>query len=339
MFTLGDKLRVLNSEADVVIRDAANAVVATSGAMTLADKIHINGFGSFPIVDIRDMKMFRAVSPTVESKDFTVTAPAGLTIGDAIEVSVFLKTSRYQSELKNNFIGAARPIIFSTAPLTATTPTAIATAIAAAWVNRGFAFHNEEAVIKVAGGAGATDILVAAETGYESVSITKVEIKRSQSGIGSPSPVRLAVSVVNAVGTEGLGTGKFLEESVKMATGFNTNPYGVDQADTQVDIRGKYSEVTFVVAATYDENLSTLAADHGPLSATHRFTVFMNETTMMAANAAVAKMAAAAILAAGTNAGSTVSVQTAPLSRVQEETESLLLADGSSTATVAAFIA
>jgi hypothetical protein len=339
MFTLGDKLRVLNSEAEVIVRDSTGALVATSGAVALTDVITIEGFGKFNISDISDMKLHRAITPINESKDWTVVVPAGLVIGDAVEVRIYAKTSRYQSEVSNNFIGAARPITFMTLPLTAVADTDIRTAIVAAWVDRAFQFNNETPVISVTAGAAATDIDVASATGYESVTVTKIELRRVQTGIASQTPVSLAVNVVNAVGEEGLGTGKFLEESVRMATGLNTNPYGIDTNSTNVDIRGEYTEVSFAISTTYDENLSTLAADNGPLPARHRFTVWMNEATMIAADAAISKMAAAAILAAGVNAGSTATVQAAPLTRLQEETESLILEDRSSVATVAAFIA
>jgi hypothetical protein len=65
----------------------------------------------------------------------------------------------------------------------------------------------------------------------------------------------------------------------------------------------------------------------------------MNEATMIAANAAISKMAAATIIAAAANAGSTATAVAAPLTRAQELTESLIIEDGSSVATVANFIA
>lgn len=339
MFTLGDKLRVLNADADVSVVSSAGAVRATSAAITLADTIRISGFGNFPITDITDIKMHRAVVPTVESKDYTVTVPANLAIGEAIEVRIYAKTGRYQAELKNNFIGAARPITFMTAPLTAIAATDIATAIATAWANRAYTFHIETPVINVIAGAAVTDIKVLTVAGYESVNISKIEIKRAAQGIGQPSPVTLAVSVVNAVGTEGLGTGKFLEESVRMATGFNTDPYGVDNTGTIVDLRASYTEVTFVLSAPYNENLSTTAADNGPLPASHRFTIWLNESTCMAADDSVNDLAAAAVLVAGAIAAVTVNVIAAPLTTAQEETEALIIANGSSVAMAAAFIA
>ena len=42
-------------------------------------------------------------------------------------------------------------------------------------------------------------------------------------------------------------------------------------------------------------NLSTLAADHGPLPATHKFVLYLNEATTFAADSAVAKLVAVAI--------------------------------------------
>lgn len=339
MFTLGDKLRVLNADAEVSVSDAAGAPVVTSAAVALTDTITVDGFGKFPIANIADIKMHRAVTPINESNDFTITVPAGLAIGDAIEVRVYAKTTRYQSELKNNFIGAVRPITFMTLPLTAVTDTDIRNAIVAAWINRGFAFNNEAAVINIVNGAAATDVQISTAPTYESVNITKVEISRANSGIGTQTPVRLGVSVANAVGNEGLGTGKWLEESVKMATGLNTNPYGSDQATTNVDIRGEYTEVTFAITAIYDENLSTLAADHGPLNAVHRFTLWLNEATCLATNGSVDMFAASAVLAAGALANVDVNVIPAPLTPAQERVEALILEDGSSVATGAAFIA
>ena len=61
MFTLGDKKRVLNANADVSVVSTAGAVRATSAAITLADTIVIEGFGKFPIADITDIKLHRYV--------------------------------------------------------------------------------------------------------------------------------------------------------------------------------------------------------------------------------------------------------------------------------------
>jgi len=342
MFTLGDKQRVLNANADVTVRDASNSLVTASGDVLASDTINVEGYGSILISAIKEMKLRRYSAATAESKDYTVVAPAGLSVGEAVEVSIFAKTGRYQSELKNNFISAVRPITFMTAPLTGVTAANIVTAIATAWVDRGFAFHNETPVISVGAGSDAADIEVAAAAGYESVTIERVEIKRAAQGIGSPAPVVLGVNVVNAVGSEGHGTGKFLEESIRMATDLNNDPYGSDVMDTRVDLRGGYTEVSMVIDSPYYENLSTMAAGHGPLPAQHRLTLWLNEGTTIAANAAVSMFAAAGVIAAGANAGMTLTDQTATngiLTNAQEGTETLRLANGNSVDDVAAFIA
>ena len=149
MFSLGNKLRVLNTNADVTVTDAAGAAVATSAAVALTDTIHVDGFGDFKVSDIIDMKMHRYVAPVAESKDYTVVAPAGIAIGEAVEVRIYAKTSRYQAELKNNFIGASKPLVFMTAPLTAVTAAAIRTAIVTAWSDRLLQFHNEAPALSV----------------------------------------------------------------------------------------------------------------------------------------------------------------------------------------------
>ena len=350
MFTLGDKLRVLNSNSHVKILAgnttartstatyAVGGAIPLSGDVTAADTVSVEGFHSFPISAIADMKVRRYSAPVGEITDWTVVAPAGLAVGDAVEVQVYAKTTRYQSELKNNFIGAVRPITFATAPLTAITPIAITAAIVQAFADRGFTFNQEASYIGVAQGASTSKVRFTIQPGYESVDITKVELKRSNIGIGDQFPLALAKTGITT-GSEGNGTGKFLEESVSMATWANSNPYGVDNASTRVDIRGGYTEVTFTLNSSYNENLSTLAADHGPLTAKHRFTIFLNEATCLGANNAISLFAATAIIAAGANAGSTATAQSAPLTRAQESSESLILASQASTNTVALFIA
>ena len=342
MFTLSDKQRVLNKEADVIVQSASGTERTASADVDLADEIRIAGFGKLNISDIKDMKVIRAVAPVAAETQFTCVAPAGLAVGDAIEVRVFLKTARYQAELKNNFIGATRPVVFSTAPLAATTTTAIRTAITAAWTKYESMYHNSENPITVGNGAAsasATQVTVVA--GMESVSIVKMELKRQNSGIGSQAGISLVVAGTPVVGTEGQGQGKFLEESVHMGTAANTAVYGVDNDSTAIDTRADYTEVTFELAVAYDEDLGIAAADTNMVG-NHRFTVFMNEANMIAADAAISKMAAAAILAAGANAGMTLTDQTATggmLTNAQEMTETLRISNGNSVDDVAAFIA
>lgn len=351
MFTLSEKIRVMNSASEVQVFDNTNAVVATSAAVANTDRLFIDGFGHFDVDKISNIKMRRAVAATIDSKDFTCVAPAGLAIGDAIEVIVSLETSRYQSEvLAQNYLGNGRTIKFSTAPLTAVTAAAIRTAIVAGWVAFGNLYTKNTPFIEVVNGTAAADIKVQSLAGYESVSIPRVELKRIQQGIALQTPVSLAINVVNSIGFEGSGTGKFLEESIQMSTPMNVDPYASDTAGTVVDLRGLYTELSFEYSTSYEENLGITAADHGHttvpggpatggVAATHSFTLFLNESTMLAANSAIAKLAAIAVLRSAVYAYLTATVVAAPLTAAQERSEVLIYSDNSSVATVAAFIA
>jgi hypothetical protein len=334
MFSLGEKLRVLNSNAEIKAFDSAGAAIV--GAPTsITDSVLIEGFGEVKLSQITDIKLHRAVAAANESIDYAAVAPAGLAAGDVIEVIIKLKSSRYMSEVQTNFIGGAGMVKFSTAPLTATATTDVKAAIVAGWAAHKALFHNATLELEVVAGAGASDIQVNTLAGFESVNVEKVEIRRSNQGIAYQTPVALAAGTVNTAGTEGLGTGKFLEESVRMATGFNTNPYGVDTATTQVDVRGAYTSATVEVLLDVEENLGTSFAGQAGLKRKATFTAYCNEVTMMATNGAVDILAESAVLvaAAGVSAVSTT------VSATPGSDEALIIADSTSVATAADFIA
>jgi len=340
MFTLADKKRVLNTASNVKVYSPANALRATSAAIAAGDRLFIDGFGHFDIDSITDIHCRRAVSAVAESKDYTVTVPSGLAIGDAIEVKIQMNTDRYQGELAVQArLGGAHYFTFTTAPLTAIAATDIVTAIVAGYTS--YIGKYTKGVFPFTVGAGATTskFRVTAATGYESITFERAEIRRSNAGIGTQNFLSLATTSI-AVGTQGKFLGKFVEESIRMATPLNTNPYGLDNADTAVDIRGRYTCVTFTVATTFEESLSTVAADAGtPLAASHKFELYLNEATCLAANSAIDQIAAIAVLRSTALTALTNTVQAAPLTLAQEKSEVLILADESSVATTAAFIA
>lgn len=344
MFTLSDKQRVLNTASNVKVYSPANVLRTTSAAITAGDKLFIDGFGHFDINSITDIHCRRAVSAVAESQDYTVTVPAGLAIGEAVEVRVQMNTSRYQGELAVQArLGGAHYFIFNTAPLTAVGATDIVTAIIDGFTAYKAGFPSGTFPFTVSAGATTSKFRVTAAAGYESISFVRTEIRRSNNdgtaSIGKQPYISLASTLI-AAGSEGKFLGKFIEESIRMATPLNTQPYGIDNADTAVDIRGRYSCITFTLSTSYDENVSTLAADHGPLPATHKFELYLNESTCLAANSAISQMAAIALLrAAAPSTGLTSTVQPAPLTLAQERSEVLILANESSVATVAAFIA
>jgi hypothetical protein len=337
MFTLSDKQRVLNQPSSVKFFPAAGGTErATSAAILATDKILVDGFGHFDLAAITAIHCRRARPAVAESATFAISVPSGLAVGDAIEVKVEMDTARYDSTLfVQDRLGGTKPMIFTTAPLTAVTAAAIATAVNAAYLAYVATFPKGEFQITV--GGAATNITTLANAGYEHLTVRKLSIKRISDSVFSTTAIALP-KVVVAAGFQGEGLGKFLEESIRMATPLTTNPYGVDNAETQVDLRNSYTAVYFKVQANYEENLSTLAADHGPLSAFHDFVIFLNESTCNGLNSATGKFAAAALLKAAPGTSMTATAIAVP-TVAQEKTEVMLIASGASVATVAAFVA
>jgi len=317
MFKSGEKYRILNSDAEVTVRDAAGADVTANGDIAAnAASLNIAGFCDLVIGDITNVKMRRAVARTAEVSTYAVVAPAGVSIGDVIEVSILAKTSRYQSELKNNFIGAARPVIFATAPLTGVTTTNIADAITAAFTAYTSLFNMGQEFIASVANTGA-NVTITLAGGYESVNVDRVEITRANQGLAIQPALTLAQTIGTA-NNEGSGLGKYLEESVSMATMGNVDPFGVDNEDTRVDLRGLYTEVAFSTAK-------------------RSFVLFLNEATI-ASDSGVHLLAELVVLLATTLATVSVNAITTP-TVTQEDVEGLLIATGASVAASADFIA
>jgi len=341
MFTLSDKQRVLNQPSSVRAFTPTGTEVTVAASIAATDKFLIEGFGHFDIAAITDIQCRRARAAVAEVEDFAVVAPAGIAVGDVIEVVIAMDTARYDSTLfVQDRLGGVKPMVFTTAPLTAITAAAIATAIAAgftAYVNTFPKGVFQLAVTNPSAGVVRTTIA----TGYEAISVRSFSIRRNNQGIGLQPFSVLAATLVTA-GFQGEGVGKFLEESIRMNTPITSNVYGVDNSETQVDIRGLYTAVYFTVQANYEENLSTVAADVKPLSATHDFVVFLNEATCLGLNSAINKLARIAFLKVGTNGMTSAVVAANALTLALEKSEVLIKADGSSTnvvsGTAASFI-
>ena len=325
MFTLSDKQRVENSNAAIEVRDTANGEVAVAD-IAGTDTIVIPGFGKFPVASIKAIKLRRAVAPVLEVKEFDIVAPAGVAIGDSIEVSFSLKTSRYQVDiLTQKGIGTGRGFKFNTAPLTAITTTAISAAIVAAYGSYKSQFPISDLILNVEAGTDATDIKVSLTAGNESVSVEKLEIRKTGQGVASSLLLKVAEinTASTAVGFEGAGQGKFLEESVRMGSAANVDPYGLNTATTQVDLRGSYTEVFFALEAK-----DFLGKD----TATHNFTLFLNEGNMLGAGQAIEKLATVAEVVSVGNALVTIGGSTDLATDGIEGTEALVVGNTSLTA-------
>ena len=333
MFTLSNKQRVENSNAAIEVRNAANAEVLAIADISATDSLVIPGFGKFSVPSIKSIKLRRAVAPVLEVKEFDLVAPAGVEIGDSIEVVFSLKTSRYQVDiLTQKGIGTGRGFRFNTAPLTAKTTTAISAAIVAAYDSYKAQFPVSDLILNIEAGTDATDIKVSLTAGNESVSVERLEIIKTGQGVASSLPVKIPeiATADTAVGFEGAGQGKFLEESVRMSSEANTNPFGLSTATTQVDLRGSYTEVFFEIEAE-----DFLGKD----KAKHSFNLFLNEANMLGAEQAIAKIATIAEEVAVLEALVTINVVAdLDASAGSEATEALIIGN-TSVATVANFIA
>jgi len=351
MFTLSDKIRVVNSAADFFILDPANPATqrATSAAVVAGDRLLVEGFGDFDSARIAKMKMRRSASAVAGVSDFAIVAPTGLAVGDVVEVAIKLETGRYQSEvLTQNGIGSGRSFILQTAPLANITAADIVDAIVAAYDAWLASFTVGTPLLTLADGG--TSVTVTGDA-LGSIDFKSFEIRSYTPGsAGSAGFWALMVETVTTEPSEGHGTGKFLEESVRMATALNNDPYGVDNASTQVDVRGSYTEVTFDYISNFDANLATNAADYGNTSvgggavggvaSMHSFTLFINEN-LIAADDVIDQLAALLVAnqaVAPMSANVTLNVVAAP-TNAEYLTEGLIIADGSTVDTSAAFIA
>jgi hypothetical protein len=232
MFTTGFKEVVLNS-LDGVTATATLLKIEGYSAITAADVVKISGTRAQPAVNFQ--------------KDFTVVAPAGIAAGDSVELRATFVTDRYQSEMTSNYIDQGRPIILTTPPLATVTAAAIRTALVAAWTAYTGNLTVEDPILEfTAGTQNNVDLRVTGK--HASVRVTKVEIRRTKPGTASTPFVELALAsaggtVVLTDNSEGLNLGKHLEESVRMSTFANVNPYGVQvNGNSQsIDLRGSYT--------------------------------------------------------------------------------------------------
>jgi len=336
MFTLNEKQLVLNANADVRVFDPITGTAhVASTPIVSTDSISIKGFGTFPILAITDFKARRASAPVAEVTDWLVTAPTGIAVGDAIETKVTYKTSRYAGEDAINYIEGSRPIIFQTAALTGITAANIRDAVVLGWAAYLATFAKFDPKITVTAD-GVADLRVTVATGHEYLKIVKVEIRRIVQGAGSQTAVSLAKTTITA-GKEGDGQGKFLEESIRMATPMTTNPYGIGGDDWRVDVRGSYSQVYFKVAASYDESIIPHGSDI-TASAEHTYMIYLNEANCLGSDNALENLAEVGVIVAGLLSNVAVTAIAAPLTRAQEEVEALIISTGASVATAANFI-
>lgn len=275
MFTLGHKALIINK--------------ARPGDVISAAQCTINGFCDYLIANAKGnateggTAFFAAATPGVNSSgSFTVPA---LTIagGEAVQVVIGIRQTRYVSDLSSDFIKQGDNRIFSTAALPAgATPTQIATAIAAGWAAYLDVFHiHDTPYLSVTdAGLGVVDIALQPNNLYFVPFVQLLVVPpgtKTQTAV--PNPVAIAPIVI---GDEGSGQGKFLEESIRTASYTNMDPYAnKPHGSDSVDVRGQYNLYEFQTNGTADgwaphANLGNDIADQDVQSRGQKFTIYAN---------------------------------------------------------------
>lgn len=334
MFSLGEKFRVLNTNADVTFFEGTNVAmvpitaVTTNAAITATiaggGYFKVLGFGKFPLNKLVDFRASRAKAASSEVAKFTTVVPTGTALGTVIEARITLATERYQGELANNYIIGGRPIVIQTQPLTAgILATNVTDAIKAAYDAYVAVFNKANFPLSGFTNVGG-DLVSTMSTGYESVSVSKIEISISVQGSGSFPKIKLTkvpFATYGTQGSQGRGLGKFLEESIRVGTSDNVRTYGMNaNSDTTVDLRGAYSQFNWRMTANYDEPLGNNSSDSTPF-AEHNFTLFLNEATTMTMPQAIGQLAA---LVSGVGLPASVAVASGSMTTTTHSVTALL---------------
>jgi len=229
MFNLGYKEVVLNKLGDVK---------ADKGVLT------IPGYGKFEHSNLSNIKKTPAEAAKGEVSTYAVVPPAGIQVGEAVNVTVNIDSMRQKGSQARDFIKHGKKVVFQSMPLTAVTADAIAKAIADGF--KAFVANNmqSEFTFGMSFDAKAKKLGIQIYPGFEDNTVKYVQISRT-----APSdnlPIILAKTVTTK-GNEGVGLGKFIEESRRMATAANVMPYAQSHGgnDQGIDVRGKYTTFVF----------------------------------------------------------------------------------------------
>jgi len=237
MFNLGYKEIVLNTLDGVSITPSG-------------DVLRVQGYGTFKNTDaafIANHSVVMAEAATAETKQFEVTIPNGVVAGDAIEVNFVIRSMRNSSDFARDFITDGKTFVWATRKLNAIDADSIAAAIVTGWDDMVGKHPEMEVYFKLK--AIGSNVEVKAAIGYEFISLKSMSIKhvpvvKTVEAVFIP----LAEDTTATVdGNPGLGLGKFLEESRRMATAQNVMPYAQQHGGNSqgIDVRGKYTAYQF----------------------------------------------------------------------------------------------
>ena len=240
MFNLGYKEVVLNSLGDI-----------TGDAMGIV----IPGYGTFNASQIANPVQTPAQDAIAEKSSYTVVVPPyapdawgnihTIAPGDVFEVKATFRSMRNVGSQARDFIMDGKTIIWQSVPIGLNTPAGISAAVVEGYnlaIGNGGFGHNFEQAFKLEDGAATLDFEFL--PGFEYLAMKKVELKLSMSGGTTFISLDRAGFLE---GSAGIGLGKWVEESRRMATEYNVMPYAVQHGGNSqgVDVRGKYKTYMF----------------------------------------------------------------------------------------------
>lgn len=271
MFNLGTKQIVLNSNSNVT------EVAATSGKSGV---ISIAGFGTFTIPTVAAAAS-RVGAVTVAASAvagvFTITPVTAYDDAKTYDIVLGVRSSRVLSN------------IFSDGDVWTFQSKAGSTNIGGAFAAGQIKGFNDQ-IIKF---SGTTTLIATLQPGYEGVSIESVEIREVNTG----ATQKFSWAITTAP-SEGVGLGRHIEEEVQNSTSENLDPYGSKGGNETVDVRGKYTEITWTCVAEDDDSPGWAAHEmlgYGDANTTatyapRSFSAYVNEASAATAIALLSKL-------------------------------------------------
>jgi len=231
MFNLGYKEVVLNSDKGVYI--AGKDLV-------------IEGYGKFKPGQLTNKKQIDShVAEGEESSWAIKKVPDGLVVGDAVDVSIDVRTFREKSSQARDFLMHGKKIVFQSAKLNGIDADAISLAISEGFASFVARNMQSEWTFIVEDGKGSIDIKIL--PGFEDNYIKAVKLKRAAKCTGADNCFVDLEGTVTKEGNEGVGLGKWLEESRRFGTKENVMPYAQSHGGNSqgIDVRGSYKTYMF----------------------------------------------------------------------------------------------
>ena len=296
MLELGTKFRILNEDSTFKVYDATGATERTTAASIIAtDVVSLTGYHSnLPLNKMHSMRLLRAQEYQNVSATYTVIPPAGIQVGDILELLIKVTHRSYDSNLQNEFIDGDRTITVATGPIASTTPEGIIDALIA--VSGDYTrFGNANLFEYIKASATTLTIKSVYTQDFGALKIKAVGVRQATIAVISPPIIELAI--VASATTEprvGRGFGREMEARIKCNTFANLDQYGVDTGH-EARLSEYYTVWYFQLDSTLVHPVGNGGVGTAPANTTSGFEVYFNETSLLTgANSVIAKVAAIA---------------------------------------------